>query len=168
MVHDGLVVACHTHTVQSAEGGLFVFVSVCPIGGIDICRLLGYDFPTGEPLVSQAHPHETGDAVTLHAERTGTEHDAIAGGGLTGYRHIFVCTGQTTLQGDDSCHVKDDGTWTADLLDTVTERAFYGVVVVTVVVEGGDMVDTAATPADGITAVALCTGEGKTTGLELV
>ena len=66
MVHDGIVVACHSHTVESVH---LIFIADSSAVGL---------------LMSQTHAEETGDAFACHTERTAAQHDAVAWSRLSG------------------------------------------------------------------------------------
>lgn len=103
MVHDGMVVARHTHSVDT-----------------DLCIFGINDMATVET-------DETGDTVALHAEWCTTEQDTVAWRGLSRHGNIFLRTGQTGFQVDYTCHIKHDGAWPFHLSDTIAESSGLGI-----------------------------------------
>ena len=67
---------------------------------------------------------------------------------------------------DFARHVEYDGARPAHFLDAIAERTFDGGGVVAIVFQIRDVIDCAATAADGIFAIAFCTRECQVTRAE--
>ena len=67
---------------------------------------------------------------------------------------------------DFARHVEYDGAWPAHFLDAIAERTFDGGGVVAVIFQIRDVIDRAASAADGIFAIAFRTGECQVAGAE--
>ena len=148
MVHDGIVVACHSHTVESVY---LIFIADGSAVGL---------------LMSQTHTEETGDTFACHTERTAAEHDAVAWGSLSGDGYVFVAAGESLFQRDDARHIKDDGAWTGCFLDAVTERTLYRILIIAVIFECGYVINASASTARSILTISFGTREGEMTGTE--
>ena len=148
MVHDGIVVACHSHTVESVH---LIFIADSSAVGL---------------LMSQTHAEETGDTFACHTERTATEHDAVAWGSLSGDGYVFVAAGESFFQVDDARHIKDDGARSGSLLDAVTEGTLYRILIIAIIFECGYVINASASAARSILTISFGTREGEMTGTE--
>ena len=105
-----------------------------------------------------AHPaaDETDDHVAgADAEGVVLQADTVTGGALAGDGQVSPRDVQLLLQGDGAGHVEDDGQRPIRFFDAVPEGALRAVVL-----QGGHVVDFAATAAGGVHAAALGAGEG--------
>ena len=150
MIHDSVVVACHTHAVEAVGS-----VSASMVNDSVLHRLM-----------TEAHTHETRDTVARHAEGTVAEHDAVARSRLTGDSHIFVAACQSVLQRDDTSDVEDDGTRPRHFLDAIAQRAGCRSIVVAIVGKARHVIDHSVAAADGITPIAFRSGKCDTARTE--
>ena len=148
MIHDGIVVACHSHTVESVH---LIFIADSSAVGL---------------LMSQTHAEETGDAFACHTERTAAEHDTVTWSRLSGDGNVFVAAGESFLQVDDARHIKDDGARSSSFLDAVTEGTLYRILIIAIIFECGYVINASASAARSILTISFCTRKGKMTGTE--